>query len=64
MKPANNMKKLSVLSFSVALLSPAVHAHPGHIADESVHGLLHSEHILALAAAVVIACTVYLIRSK
>jgi hydrogenase/urease accessory protein HupE len=53
--------------FALTLLSlgcQVVYAHPGHIADEAVHSLLHSEHIIALVAAGVIAFTVYIVRNK
>lgn len=62
----NFAKRLTQFS-ALTLLSlgcQAVYAHPGHIADEAVHSLLHSEHIIALVAAGVIALSVYIIRNK
>ena len=47
------------LSLLTTLASPAAFAHTGHVVNESVHGLLHVEHIVALAAAGVIALAVY-----
>jgi len=52
------MKSLFTAKFSLAtllllimpLVSAPVLAHPGHLGDESVHGFLHTEHIIALLA--------------
>lgn len=60
---AKRLKLFSAMTL-LSLGSQVVYAHPGHIADEAVHGLLHSEHIIALAAAGVIAFTVYIVRNK
>jgi membrane protein DedA with SNARE-associated domain len=57
-------KLFSALPFLSAVISPAVHAHPGHVADQSIHSLLHVEHIIALLAAGVIAFAVYALRDK
>jgi hypothetical protein len=61
------MKNLLASKFSLAtlllmitpLVSTPVLAHPGHLTDESVHGFLHIEHIIAL---LVIGIAVLLIR--
>jgi hypothetical protein len=51
------MKKLLVTS----LLAPAsALAHTGHLSNESVHGFLHIEHIIMLAAAGLI---IYLVKA-
>jgi hydrogenase/urease accessory protein HupE len=60
---AKRFKQFSALTL-LSLGSQVVYAHPGHIADETVHSLLHSEHIIALVAAGVIALTVYIVRNK
>ncbi|UCB54755.1 MAG: hypothetical protein JSW45_12605 [Thiotrichales bacterium] len=64
MKFAKPFKQLSALIFASAAGCPAVYAHPGHIAEESVHGLLHVEHIIALLAVGAVAYTVYALRKK
>ena len=56
------MKNIITSLFSiVALLFTAgtALAHTGHIVAESVHGFLHVEHIIMLAAAAII---VYLVK--
>ena len=56
------MKKLLVSKLSLTLLllfSTSALAHTGHLSNESVHGFLHVEHIIMLAAAGLI---VYLIK--
>ena len=56
------MKKLLTSKLSLTLLllvSTSVMAHTGHLSNESVHGLLHVEHIIMLAAAGLI---IYLIK--
>ena len=40
------MKKL--LTLILSLTSASALAHSGHLPDESVHGLLHIEHIIGL----------------
>lgn len=58
------MKKLliSKLSLTILLLvSTSAMAHTGHFSNESVHGLLHVEHIIMLAAAGLI---IYLIKAS
>ncbi len=56
------MKNLLLSKLSLALLLPfstSVLAHTGHLPSESVHGFLHVEHIIMLAAAGLV---VYLIK--
>ena len=56
------MKKLLISTLSLTLLllvSTSAIAHTGHLSNESVHGLLHVEHIIMLAAAGLI---IYLIK--
>ena len=50
---------------TIASLAPPIAvAHSGHGADPALHSLLHSEHILILAAAATIAFAVYALRDK
>jgi hypothetical protein len=56
------MKKLLFSKLLLALLLPvstSALAHTGHLPSESVHGFLHVEHIIMLAA---VALIVYLIK--
>ena len=56
------MKKLltfKLLTILLALTSTAALAHSGHLANESVHGMLHIEHIITLAVAGIIAYLAY-----
>jgi hypothetical protein len=56
------MKKLitiKLLPVMLSLASTSALAHPGHMPDETVHGLLHVEHIITLAAAGAIVYLVY-----
>ncbi|MGB5276443.1 MAG: hypothetical protein WBP02_04630 [Gammaproteobacteria bacterium] len=64
MNPIKRFKPFTVVPFLLAVISPAAHAHPGHVADPSIHSLLHVEHIIALLVAGVIAFVVYALRSK
>lgn len=48
----------------LALSATSAIAHPGHLPNETVHGLLHIEHIIALAVAGVIAYLAYRLRNK
>ena len=48
-----------ILLLISALGSPAVMAHAGHVADESVHGVLHLEHLIILLA---IGVAVFLVK--
>lgn len=50
------MKKMIIVT--TALLSSTAFAHSGHIPDNSVHSLLHIEHVIALTAIVVVAFVV------
>jgi hydrogenase/urease accessory protein HupE len=43
-----HLAKLSLVALS--LVSTTVSAHTGHLANETVHGLLHSEHIITIIA--------------
>ena len=48
------MKKLrtyKLLLLTLFLFSSSALAHTGHLSSESVHGFLHIEHIIMLAAA-------------
>ena len=54
-------KALALLSI---LASPAAFAHTGHGINESVHGLLHAEHVVAIAAAGIIALAALSMRDK
>ncbi len=56
------MKKLLVTI--LLLTSTSALAHTGHLSNESVHGFLHVEHIIALAVVGVIAFIVTLLRDK
>jgi len=56
------MKKL--LASTLALSSTSVLAHTGHLSNDSVHGLLHVEHIAALVAVGLIAYLVKVFISK
>ena len=64
MNLAKRFKQFSALTLLSSLYSSAVYAHPGHMADESVHSLLHIEHIIALAAGSIVVYTVYFLRKK
>ncbi len=64
MKFTKPVKHLLPVSILCALSAPAAFAHPGHGAGEFLHGLLHVEHILALAAAGVIVFASYAFRRK
>ena len=56
--------RLTALALSTSMLSPVLHAHPGHIADQSLHSLLHIQHIIALAAAAAFTFALYAWRNK
>jgi hypothetical protein len=56
------MNKL--LLVTLALLSSSAVAHPGHLADDSVHGLLHIEHIILLVVAAGIVFTINAFRNR
>ena len=56
------MKKLLTSTLSlITMTSGAAIAHSGHMTNESVHGFLHIEHIMALAAIVL---TAYLLAKS
>ncbi len=52
------MKKL--LTLILSLTSASALAHSGHLPDESVHGLLHIEHIIGL---IVFAFVAYMVAN-
>lgn len=61
------MKKLltsTLLAVASPLVSTTALAHSGHLANESMHGFLHVEHITVLSAIAVIACLVTMWRKK
>lgn len=64
MKRVERFYQFSSLTILAGLFSPAVHAHPGHVVEQSLHSLLHVEHIIALTAAAVVACTLFFLRKK
>ena len=64
MKRVERFKQFPFLIIMAGLFSPAVHAHPGHVVQQSLHSLLHVEHILALAVAAVVACTILVLRNR
>ena len=64
MKINKNLVAVGSLSLLTTLISPVVSAHTGHAANESVHGLLHVEHIVALVAAGAIALAAFASRNR
>ena len=58
---SSRSRALALLSI---LASPGVLAHTGHSINESVHGLLHVEHIVAIAAGGIIALVALSLRNK
>ena len=56
------MKNLFI--FILPLTSTTALAHSGHLANESVHGFLHVEHIIVLTAICLIAYLIKRIRNK
>lgn len=54
----------SLLIFILSLTSATALAHSGHLSNESVHGFLHIEHIIVLAAFGLIAYLVKVLRNK
>ena len=62
MKMKNKSVILTALTLLSSLTPPAVFAHSGHIADSSLHSLLHSEHVLVLALAAAVSLAVYASR--
>ena len=64
MKLVERFKQFTFLTILAGLLSPAVNAHPGHVAEQSHHSLLHIEHIIVLVAVTVVACAVLALRNK
>lgn len=64
MKLVERFKQYYFLTIPAGLFSPAVNAHPGHVVEQSLHSLLHVEHIIVLVAVTVVACAVYILRNK
>ena len=61
------MKKLLVSKLSLTLLLPvstSALAHTGHLSNESVHGFLHVEHIIMLAAAGLLVSLIKVLNNK
>ena len=56
------MKKIVTLLTLVASTSAV--AHPGHVANQSIHSLLHGEHIITLVVTAVITYAVYILQKK
>jgi len=53
-----------ILAIALSLASTPVLAHTGHLPDESVHGLLHVEHVIAIAVIGFIAYFISVLRNK
>jgi hypothetical protein len=61
------MKKLlasKLLLITLILVSTSALAHTGHLANDAVHGFLHIEHIIVLAAAGLIAYFLKTLNNK
>lgn len=56
------LTKLSLSALSLA--STSAFAHTGHLANDTVHSLLHVEHIIAIAAIGLIAYFVNVLSKK
>ena len=54
------MKK--ILIATLPLISTSALAHTGHLADDSIHGFLHVEHIAALTAIGLISYIITVLR--
>ena len=54
-----NLLIYKLLLLTLFSVSTSVLAHPGHVANDNVHGFLHVEHIIMVAVA---GLTVYLIK--
>ncbi len=59
-----NLKSISALAILNGLATPAALAHPGHAANETVHSLLHAEHVIALVITGVVALALLSMRNK
>jgi hydrogenase/urease accessory protein HupE len=58
-------KIFMIASLILATMSPSISlAHSGHLADESVHHLLHAEHLIIIISIGLIAFTIDVIRRK
>lgn len=64
MNVTKKFKRFTALALLTTLASPALYAHPGHMAEQSLHSLLHSEHIIALVLAAAFSLAVYTRRNK
>ena len=61
------MKKLltnKLLTIVLTLTSTSALAHTGHLFNESAHGLLHAEHVIALAIIGIVALAIHLLRNR
>lgn len=56
------MKK--ILIATLPLISTSALAHTGHLADDSIHGFLHVEHIAVLTAIGLVAYFIAVSRGK
>jgi len=54
----------SLLIVILTLTSTTALAHSGHLPNESVHGFLHIEHIIVLAAFGLVALIAKVLRNK
>lgn len=54
----------NILILMTVLFSSSAMAHSGHIPNESVHSLLHIEHIVALVTIGIVAVVVKKLRHK
>ena len=61
---AKRFTQLSALPLLTGLLSPAVHAPPGHETASMLHGVLHTEHLLILLAIGVVIAIRFLLRNS
>lgn len=64
MNVIKKLKRLTPATLIASLASPVVSAHTGHGVDPALHSLLHSEHIIVLAAAAAVALAAYALRHK
>jgi membrane protein DedA with SNARE-associated domain len=64
MNVTKKFKRFTALALLTTLASPALYAHYGHVADSSLHSLLHSEHIVLLAVAAAVSLAAYASRNK
>ena len=62
-KPAMPVYSLLFLIL-LTLTSTTVHAHSGHLPGETMHGLLHVEHIILILAIGLIVYSINVLRKK